>query len=373
VRETAIVTIGGELMKARYAASVLGVLAAFLTGAVTAAPVQYDFEADTQQWTCAQEGSLVGVARTPADVKSGLGSLEWSYAPGGQNATLERQDPGLPAGANSLHFWLRSSATTCFQILFREGDGSYYLLKTRAPAGQWQHYRVALSDLMLGEGGPGDGQFDPGNVVRISVEDITRLNVDDQADLTPRTVLLDGFTLSEDIVPARRATRTADGKQELLLDDFDRDTVEWLGRVRPQLTARKVDGRSVLHAKYQQGRTATNRFRLTDHMDPRYAGTKAVKVVARSSTATTLSVQFLERPRGAGAIYRSNVELPAGKEWQTVVVPLSAFQVSPAAPDTNGKLDLEECYLFQVMDVTPVAGARDVELEIDTLAALLME
>jgi hypothetical protein len=341
--------------------------ALIMCASATAAAPLFDFETDVEGWECFQEGSAVSVSRTASEVKSGASYLEWSYAPGSPGASLRKAMPGLKNGAGSLDFWLRCSATACFQMGFREQDGSSYILKTRVPAGEWQHYNVDLSDLMLGEGAPGNGRFDPEEVNAIILDDLTRLNVDDQEDLAPRTVWIDGFALSEETAPVRRAARTQAGRKELVFDEFDGKTLNWLGRVRPELSLLRVDDRTVLRARYKQSRIS--RFRLTDHMDPRYAGLLGVRVVVRAATPTTLSVQFLERPRGAGAIYRANVDLPAGKEWKTIILPITDFL--PSKKDDNDKLDLQDCYLIQVMDLTPNDEVRDAELEIDSIAGLV--
>ena len=334
----------------------------------------FDFETDAQGWYSTQMGSVLATTRDATAVKVGQGSLDWFYNPAFE-AQLRRTEPNLKADGNTLEFWLRCSATASFQLNLSEQDGSSYRLIFRVPANAWRHYQIPLSDLTLGETTDENGQLDLNQVTFIQLMDSSRFSAT-PAELQARHLWLDGIRFSSPGGPLRRATRTVDGKQELPFDDFETDVLAWGGRVSVDLQTARVDGRGVLRCRYPQPTGGKAGVGITDHIDLRYAGMKALKVVARASQPVKLAAVLREFDGGPeGPNYRAFVEIPEGREWSTVVVPLSAFQLAPnSKKDANGKLDVGQVWLIHLGDYVQAPDPQNpkpVELEIDSIAAVL--
>jgi hypothetical protein len=139
------------------------------------------------------------------------------------------------------------------------------------------------------------------------------------------------------------------------------------------LRLESVQGRSALLARYQQGQNTPDAFRITNHFDPRYKGMKAARLVARASAPTRLRISLREfNGSYTGPEFEAFYDLPAGKEWKSLSVPLSEFQLAGTSK-ASGVLNLAKIWLVLLEDVTPTAGAEDVELEIDSLSAVLVE
>jgi hypothetical protein len=333
----------------------------------------YDFETDVQGWISLRPEPTVAVTREKANVKVGEGALEWAYDPSLPNLMLMQPQPQLKPGANTLEFWLRCSATSALQIFLVERDRSVYHMHLRPGGGQWHHYRVALSDLMLGETVDENNQLDLDQVRQIVVQDLSQYHAQPE-DLTPRKLWLDGLTFTRDVLPQRRLTRTVDGKQEALFDDFEDEILAWAGNTRTTVSLEKVDGRKVLRAVYGPGFASKSRFQLASHFDPRYATLSAVKVVARASRPVQLIVQLREFDGTyTGPDYQAFCAIPGGKEWQTRLLPISDFKAGPRQADPDNRLDIKSVWLLRIGDASPpqANAGENVELEIDSIAAVL--
>lgn len=353
--------------------SLLSALATFAPARAEEPPA-FDFETDAEGWSSTQMGSVLATTREASSVKVGQGSLDWFYNPSFE-ALLRRFDPNLKAGGNTLEFWLRCSATASFQLNLSERDGSSYRMVFRVPANEWRHYQIPLSDLTLAETTDENGQLDLNQVTFIQLMDSSRFSAT-PAELQPRHVWLDGITFSSPGGPLRRTTRTVDGKPEILFDDFETDVLAWGGRVSVDLQTARIDGRGVLRCRYPQPTGGKAGVGITDHIDLRYAGMKALKVVARASQPVRLAAVFREFDGGTeGPNYRAFVDIPEGKEWHTVVVPLAAFHLAPnSKKDANGKLDMGQVWLIHLGDYVQAPNPQNpkqVELEIDSIAAVL--
>lgn len=359
--------IGGSLL-------VFGMLLAGLSPLHAQEGLAFDFETDAQGWYSSQMGSVLATTREASSVKVGQGALDWFYNPAFE-AQLRRTDPNLQAGGNTLEFWLRCSATASFQLNLSELDGSSYRMVFRVPANEWRHYQIPLSDLTLGETTDENGQLDLNQVVFIQLMDSSRFSAS-AAELQPRHLWLDGVAFTSPGGPLRRATRTVDGRQELLFDDFESDVLAWGGRVSVDLQTARVDGRGVLRCRYPQPTGGKAGVGITDHIDKRYSGMKALKVVARASQPVHLAAVLREFDGSTeGPNYRVFVDIPEGKEWHTVIVPISAFQLAPnSKKDADGKLDLAQVWLIHLGDYVQAPdpqNPKQVELEIDSIAAVL--
>jgi hypothetical protein len=349
-------------------------LAAALPGIRPAAAVEdpaFDFEADAQGWRMPDgAGGTLDVAHAEKDVKVGKGALQWSYS-GGGTPQIFRDGPALKAGANSVDFWIKSSVNGCYQLILIEGGGGFYHHMIRTTADTWQHQRIALTDFTLAYTKDANGQLDLNQVQRIMLMD-TRSFYTDAADVPQRTIWLDGLTFSGDVVPQRRATRTVDGKLEVLLDDFDGEGLGWEAGVGSKLELAKDGQRTLLRATYDGRATSKDLFNLSDHLDPRYGQMQALKMVVRASHAVRLHLVLMEYDNSfEGPRYEAVMRVPAGKEWTPISVPISAFHALPGKEDANKHLDMPDVWLINITDVGSPDGAEKTELEIDSIAAVL--
>jgi hypothetical protein len=336
-------------------------------------PPLFDFETGTQEWACPQQGASVGITQLAENVKVGQAALEWSYDPAPDSAVLLRRMPEIKAGASSLDFWIKCSADATLQLWLGESGGGRWHLCIRTDRDRWQHYRVNLSDLTSSWTQDSNKSLDLDQVNAMALYESSRFAADPAA-LQPRKVWLDGVSFTNENTPQRRSTQTVGGKQELLFDDFEGEALGWEARTSTAVSLKKVDGRSVLRIGYDQGKGSTRPLGLTDHIDGRYSQMKALKLVARAPAAARLLLQFMEYNGSFdGPIYRASVEIPAGKEWRTLTVPVSDFKLLNANTDPNNKLDLDAVWLIFIQDGSEAEKAAPAELEIDSLAALLTE
>jgi hypothetical protein len=332
----------------------------------------FDFENDAQGWQSRQAESTVGRTSDAANVKSGQGALEWTYNASLDTATLGVLDPPVPAGASTFSFWVKCSTATNAQVLLIEKTGAVYVTVLRLPAGQWAHYRVRLGDFVLGpESQDANGQLDADQLRLIQFMDSSRFTA---PDTNSRKLWLDGVDFNGEPAPQRRVTDGVAPKPELLVDDFDEEALGWEGGLSAELSLVKSDGRSTLKAVYEQGKGSPRELVLNDHLDGRYGLAKSLRLVARAERKTTLRVRVREWDGGyQGPEYDAAFEIPAGKEWSSLVLPLSKFTLVEGSKDPDGKLNPEKVWLLELRDMTPGDAPVRNELEIDRLSAVLQD
>jgi hypothetical protein len=118
---------------------------------------------------------------------------------------------------------------------------------------------------------------------------------------------------------------------------------------------------------------AKGRFQISDHIDGRYGQGKALRLILRAPQAARIWLHLVENDgtyEGPG--YAAAFEIPAGKDWQTRVIPLKDFAHEGKA-DGNGKLDIDRVWMVQVADITARDTPAPAELEIDGIGMLLGE
>jgi hypothetical protein len=327
-------------------------------------PPLFDFEAGTEEWVCPQAGSSVVVTREAELVKSGQGALEWSYNGAGDDSTLQRPGPMLKAGANCVSFWIRASESTNIQLQLFEGNSGSYMLMMHLPARQWRRYEVALTDLVGGPAPDPNGQLDLEQVAFIQLFDTSRFST--PGGVGNRKLWLDGLTFTNGNVPQRRYTGQEGDRQQVYLDDFSGGSQGWESSLTAETEMRAEGERRYLHAKYTTG------FSLTDHLDARYGAAETILITARANRAARLRVELREWDGTFnGPRYQAEVALPAGKEWQTVKIPIKEFKLLAESKDPNSRLDMPTVWLFDLQDAAPADPNLVGELDIDSIAAQL--
>jgi hypothetical protein len=345
----------------------LAVVALPTRPAAAADPPLFDFESDAQGWASPQVGSQVSITHAAADVKVGQGALEWSYDPTADEPLVGRQAPELKAGATTMEFWIRCSADANFQVFLGEG-AARYIMAFRTIPDHWYHCRANLGDLSVGSDKDPSGQLELDAVRYIILQDFSRYS-SEPGELRPRKVWLDGLTFSKEDAPQRRYTKSEAGKLEVFLDDFEADALPWESTTSSRVSVEKVDTRSVLRWRYQQGKAAVS---IGDHVDSRYGQAKAIKLVGRATRATRLAIEMREWDGDyEGPSYQAFVDIPAGTEWHTLSVPLSEFKVTPRKADGSGKLDMDLVWLFNITEATKVDAPTENVLELDSISAVL--
>lgn len=334
-------------------------------------PPLFDFEYAREGWFSRDPNASVTVVHREPFVKHGEGALQWHYDPNRPDALLTRFQPGLPREAKTLDFWLRADANGAFQLWFTEADGSVYHTHLRAPANRWQHFRIPLSDLALGEREDGNGHLDLDQVVDIVLQDLS-MHHPGGVRMPMRKVWLDGFDLTDQQVASRRQPLPGEGGRKLLFDDFNQPVITWATNTEARVNLERTDGRSVLRARYQQGAQSTSAFRITNHWDPRYAKTQAIEVVARAAQPTQLAVTLREFDGTfTGPEYTAICPLPGGKKWGSYTLALSDFQSIDAKARRRPNVDPNRVWLMLVGDATDPGKRGEAELQIDRIAAVL--
>jgi hypothetical protein len=378
VAEWPIIGVEGRTMSGRLVAFttvlLVGLGATLLpgAGARAAEPPTFDFETDPQGWVGLGATSSLAVARDAANVKVGQGALEWSYDPRAGDARLTCRPVTVKDGANALEFWLKCEGTGSLELFLVERDGSIYFAQMRPVAGTWHRFRISLADFLQGENRDENGQLDPEQIREIFLQDLSRYQAR-EGELQPRKLWLDAVTFTPEVAPQRRGTRPVGAALEVLFDDFEDEALGWGGNFRTALSLVKADGRSVLRARYSTAADSQDRLLLTGRFDPRYTRMKSYRVVARATAPVRLSIQLREWDGTyEGPDYEAICEVPAGKEWTTREIPLSALKVTDRKADRNRKLDPETAWLLTIGDASqPAAGP--VELEIDSLGVILAQ
>src|SRR5688572_30785429 len=166
-------------------AVLLGALAApallLPAGAQGAAREYYDFDQDLQGFTAilVKDGAFnldpnggLSVVTAKEQVKSGVGTLAWSYKPEPNAFRALVAEAKLPAGAARVELWVRCTAQTALIFSAREMDGSSYQLVFHVPSHEWTRVSANLDEMVLDENGTDENdRLDPDQVNSIGVLD----------------------------------------------------------------------------------------------------------------------------------------------------------------------------------------------------------
>ncbi len=316
------------------------------------AGVSFEFEqaSELSAWQVnAPQGSLE-LETTPDRVKSGHGSLKFSYnASSGGYYYVEARGLQLQ-GARSLRFDVWVHDTTPLRLVLTEKDYSQYDAYGYLPAEQWVHVELALGDFQLAEGSRDENsKLDLDQVESCLLSDLSNLGVASTSfygrKQGAQELRLDNFHLDEKEVPSRArraqgATTVANLAGELLC---------WLplGGANLHVPPAAPEKSRPLVVEYQFGGRRWQGA-VTSLGFCRPETWQAVLLEWRDQSAGLQVV--LQEYDGTKYVARLDAEQTAGRH--EVSVKLSDFRLAPGSYDENGQLDADQIrVLILLVDV----------------------
>lgn len=313
--------------------------------ALEPAPANFDFEGEELRphwFNMAQDGAMT-ITRQPADVREGLGALEFRYMPSEAAFALIGATPIAPEGpARSLKFSFKTDEVSAILYGVNEEDGSSYQGYCYTPGGEWHDVLVDLEELMLSEDTEDEnGKLDPDQIRTVVVADLCNLPGEVGRALGIKRgvqrMLLDNVKLTAQPAP-KRSSRAADGTT--IVDDFTANLVTALPIGAPEMTIVPGSraGDRALKVGYRLGGHRWVGFvRAVGYLD--LAGASEFCFMLNAAQEARLVVVLEERD---GSKYETNVELDPAQGWHAVVLPVAQFAPDPKTEDENGQLDLNQ-------------------------------
>lgn len=393
------------------AAAGLALLAPSLVSPARAQGVRelFDFEQDPQGFTAIliKDGSpgpdpMGGLSVTNArdQVKSGSGTLTWSYKAGpGELRALVAQTR-LPDAAQKLELWVKCSAQTALVLSLSEEDGSSYHLSFHVPHHEWTRVAANLDELTLEDGSQDEnGKVDPGQVNSIRLLDIASLLVNapglgDAPELrAPRQVWLDDLRFPGGTAPVSSGPVKVGADSAFLVDNFEGEIVRWspmrVTLAQPPAieafpegtslkllkeaagpgmarTAVEAGGRGLRYTYNRAGNQAYALFRDLGRADVSKAD--RFKLSLRVSQRSLLLVSVKERD---GSEYQHTLAPEKTEGWQTLDLALADLSLGGDSKDENNRLDPDQIKEIAVIDASAFAGGAlgtgDTTLELDAV------
>lgn len=358
---------------------VLALVLAAGAGAFSDALITYDFEDGLDGWTSLDPACGLQATYAPEEVKSGTGALKFVYTP--QAGALQAVHiSGLTViGAQSLRFWLRTTASTTVAVSVSEHDGSNYMAMFHSPASTWQSVALPLGDFILDEHSTDEnGRLDDDQIGSIALLDLATFVASnpDAARLFgsgtgERTLWLDDFVISSDAVPQRTRKRSRANYTMIVLDDFEAGPLQWLALGPASIakdTTNVPDSATALRVQYEVGK-AISAVATQIAMPQEAASARAVSLQVRTDDPTAYAVLLTEEDKST---YIATFYIPDAK-WHRIDIPLTAFkldakpqdeiaQMKPEEAathiDENEHLDVDQVRSIQLMDLASLTGTN---------------
>lgn len=376
--------------------------------AAQAAPrATYDFEDGTQGFAAlsfkdgqlgADADSKVEVAKDKALVKGGAGSLTYSYKIESKVFRALAADAKVPAGTQSVRFWVRSSARTQLIFTLRETGGASYQFSFYVPASEWVPVAANLNEFVLGDGADANGKLDLDQVSSIGFYDIASMLAGSSDDILkalpnlqgPRALWLDDLQFSSTAVAQASGPAKTDTGSAYVVDNFENGVVSWVPirvafaatppvfdifpadvtlKVLPEAAGPGMartpvePGGKGLRWTYKRGAQEVMALnRSLEKADLRRA--ERLRISVNCSAPTLLVVQVKEKD---GSEYNSMVMPENSVGWQTLNLALSDFTLSQDSKDENNVLDADQIKEITLLDGSAFAnlppGDKTIELD----------
>jgi hypothetical protein len=339
--------------------------------------------------------SSVEIVRDGAKV--GAGALLYSYQVKPQPILSLASITGVPAGTESVDFWMRSDTSTQFYLYLAEEDASTYLLPFHLPSQKWTRVTANLDEFVLSDTATDEnGKLDLAQVAEIGFYDLATIRLgapENLAYVVPnrqgsRKIWLDDLEFSEKRVPQARGVVKTDTGSALVVDNFDAGLIRWMpvkwvvgegskyeycpDNISLQVLA---DGAGLGGAKSPAapgGRVL--RFTYRRNTDEGYAVYLQLEKQDLSRAERLLldlrmsrkSKVLLQVNENDGTEYRTTLPSNGGTGWQSVDVALSDFTVNEdCCQDENNALDVPQINAIAIKDVSSHAGYSGVDVTMD--------
>jgi hypothetical protein len=321
--------------------------------------------------------STAAITHKPAEVKSGKGSLSYSYeVTPGTLRMLGLQRPLDLSGMKSLRVWIKCSHATAVVIGLTETGGASYQTSVTCTAGKWQEVAVNLGELVLDDPSKKpNGKLDLDQIGSIQVFDVGSF----LATLLPelkgtRTLWMDDFEFSSREAPLTQGlTQVTKLVPVFLVDSFESGVIRWtpisveFAEV-PKFSlfdlplaidrdAPPGGGKQSLKFAYpRRGKKIHGVMRTVEKLDLSRA--TALDLCLKTSTDGTFIVSLEEKN---GARYQKTLELKASDGWKAFTFGFRDFTLAEDSKDDNDRLDADKLKQISVADITNLIGGGEAE------------
>ena len=335
--------------------------------------LNHTFDKDTEGWLTMGTNGSVKVCRDIGDVKSGAGSLQFTYSFDGKgvNTAILPVGAGRLAEMRRVRFWVKADHDTSLGVILTEkkpGGGDYAAMFW-APKNVWQRVDLGLSDFIANDGPTdpvdSDGKLDPDQVEGFGIVDFASF-FNQMPSESPMVVTKKSGTHSlwiDDFEILSNVATKTNKPDSVVVDGFDRGFTEWitLGGVNlgispgdnpvggPALTAsiKTVDGKIALMLRRVHSAEIAGTKRLAFDIAADHEGTFAISIETRKPGAGS----------GQGPRYNFMVYPPDGRKVFRVNVSLADFEHDANSPeDPAGKLEAARIKSIAIGDITALTG-----------------
>lgn len=369
----------------------------------------YDFESDLQGFNPIRvkdnnfeidpAGGL-SVTNDKTQVKTGAGSLVWSFKPTGGEFHAITADAKLPADTQKVDFWIKCSTQTAYILTLREEKGASYQLPFHVPMHEWTHVSANLTEFTLGDNDKDDdGKLDADQVNNISFFDMANMLVQapqfsSQPEVAaPRQVWLDDLHFAAGTQPVAFGQVKAGADDAFVVDNFETDIVRWTParmtlaqppvlEIFPSDTNLKTlkeaaapgmarspiepGGRGLRYSYKRAGNQLFALFRDLGRVN--LAKADRLRLSLRVSQKSLLVVSVKERD---GSEYQHPIMPEQSEGWQSLDLALSEMTLGQDSKDENNRLDPDQIKEISILDASGFAGGAlpsgDTTMELDAV------
>ena len=391
------------------AAFVCGVRWVSPASAQAAARAVYDFEDGPQGFTpiAFKDNALSPDSSATVTVdkaaKVGAGALNYTYKVEAGAFRLLFAEQKLPAGTQSVRFWVRSSVPTALVLSAREEQGANYQLTFYVPAQEWVQLSANLDEFQ-----PDDESKDPNR--KLDADQVTGLSVSDIATMLvnapdeglklllpnlqgQRTVWLDDLHLLPARVPQSRGPVKDETHEAALVDNFEGGVIRWMplkadfgnGALKLDIFPADATVKVLTEAagpgaartplepggkglRFAYTRAAGILFGLNRQVEKDdLARANRLKLSLNLSRKSIVLIQLKEKD-GSEYQYMLMPENTVG--WQNLDVPFTEFTRSENSTDENNALDAGQIKELTVVDASAFMGLEtgDTTMELDAVS-----
>lgn len=341
----------------------------FATSAGAQEPVvEWTFDDDTGTWQSVDGNAQLTVTADENIVReegNPVGEYSYTTAGGTFTGVMTELEMG-PAGANSLHFWLRTSDPTIMLVSMSEADGSNYMAGFYSLPERWQEVALGFDEFKLDDDSTDEnGKLDGDQIAGLGLIDATgflqqlaaEVPFIDLPELGPRMLWLDDVYLDAEAIAPRWEEVDIDGARAVRLDSFESTPLQWM----------LIAGDNAEMA-YDEDFHADGDFslRIAFNLAPgKLIGLMTGPGGAPIGTATKLRISLLVESAATILVglkeadeseYRVMLQLPAGEDLVESEWLIAEFALGDDSLDENGKLDLDQVTEFSIVEASAMMG-----------------
>jgi hypothetical protein len=348
--------------------------------------------------------ATVSVTKDKAQIKSGAGSLVYSFKVEPKVFRALVAEAKLPPETQALQLWVRSAAQTILMLTLREEDGSSYQLPFHIPAHQWTQVAANLDELELGDNEKDENnKLDLNQVAHVGLIDIANVlvNAGEAAGAAlpdfkgARQLWLDDLRFSKERVPQAAGLVKTDAGSSYLVDNFEAGVVRWtpvrlvfvnnpMFDLFPENSTLKISadaaapgmaktpvepGGKGLRFSYKRGEKEA--FALVRSVERADLGrAERLRLSLNCTQKSLLVVQVKEKD---GSEYQHLILPDDSVGWRNLDLRLSGLTLSESSKDENNALDPGQIKEITLVDGSAFLGGLtgDAAVEIDAVSFTL--